>query len=103
MTQTWTEIGNNVDFDNVVIQKAVPIQLCPQIMKQCTGDSQQYSSVATCVAELEVKPFGSFDEAWGDNVVCREIHVLLTKVRPGKFPRKREGIPSSVITPMKHS
>ncbi|EKG20842.1 hypothetical protein MPH_01825 [Macrophomina phaseolina MS6] len=80
--QTWTEVGNNVDFDNVVIQKAVPVQLCPQIMQNCKGDNQQYSSVATCVAALELKPFGSFDEAWGDNIVCREIHVLLTKVRP---------------------
>lgn len=25
---------------------------------------------------------GNFDEAWGDNVVCRSIHLMLTVVRP---------------------
>jgi hypothetical protein len=31
---------------------------------------------------MATKPFGSYDEVWGDNVVCRNIHVLLTHVRP---------------------
>ncbi|EOD45839.1 hypothetical protein UCRNP2_7431 [Neofusicoccum parvum UCRNP2] len=77
--QTWTEVGNNIDFDNVVIQKAVTAAICPQIQDRCKGKDQQYSNVVSCIAQLELKPFGSFDEAWGDNVVCRQIHLLLTK------------------------
>ncbi|KAF7926292.1 uncharacterized protein EAE98_006587 [Botrytis deweyae] len=28
------------------------------------------------------KPFGTFDETWGDNIVFRLVHVVLTQVRP---------------------
>lgn len=35
-----------------------------------------------CANQLKAKTFGSFDEMWGDNVVCREVHVLLTRSRP---------------------
>lgn len=35
-----------------------------------------------CGAQLLLKDFGSFDEVWADNVVCRQIHVLLTASRP---------------------
>lgn len=60
----------------------MPSELCPVIQQRCTGSNQQYLDEAACVAELGVKNFGSFDEAWGDNVVCRQIHSLLTLVRP---------------------
>ena len=39
-------------------------------------------SVLTCTLELETKPFGTFDEVWGDDVVCRLIHVILAQIRP---------------------
>lgn len=35
-----------------------------------------------CIATLLAKPFGTFDETWGDNIVCRLVHVVLTQVRP---------------------
>lgn len=28
------------------------------------------------------KPFGNYDEVWGDNVACRTIHLILAGVRP---------------------
>lgn len=39
-------------------------------------------SVAQCVSTLSGKPFGSYDEVWADNVVCRTIHIILALVRP---------------------
>ena len=42
----------------------------------------QYESVATCVVILGMRDFGSWDEVWGDNVVCRFLHVGLTLMRP---------------------
>ncbi|KAF2216223.1 hypothetical protein CERZMDRAFT_81373 [Cercospora zeae-maydis SCOH1-5] len=81
--QAWTNAASGVDFDSPLLQNVTVSQLlCPNIQKMCTGANQQYSSTADCVKQLSGKPFGSFDEAWGDNVVCRMIHVLLTKVRP---------------------
>jgi hypothetical protein len=34
------------------------------------------------MVQLGMKPFGSFSDIWGDNVVCRTIHVILTGLRP---------------------
>jgi len=42
----------------------------------------QFESVASCVYVLGRKEFGSWDEVWGDNVVCRFVHVGLTPMRP---------------------
>ncbi|KAJ8072314.1 hypothetical protein PM082_015873 [Marasmius tenuissimus] len=56
--------------------------LCPTIQKNCQGTNQQYTDQADCVAQLTQKPFGTFDEVWGDNLVCRIIHLLLTTIRP---------------------
>ena len=42
----------------------------------------QYESVASCAFILGRKEFGSWDEVWGDNVVCRFVHVGLTPMRP---------------------
>ncbi|KAF2206449.1 hypothetical protein CERZMDRAFT_29069, partial [Cercospora zeae-maydis SCOH1-5] len=80
--EAWIQAGTGVDFTSLVFQKFVPIVLCPGIQQRCTGPNQQYADVATCILELELKPFGSFDEVWGDNVACRLIHLILTQVRP---------------------
>ncbi|KAJ7478225.1 hypothetical protein FB451DRAFT_1241651 [Mycena latifolia] len=56
--------------------------ICAQQAQTCVGNNTVYASAATCVQTLTEKPFGRLDEAWGDNVVCRQIHVLLTKFRP---------------------
>lgn len=48
----------------------------------CVGANAVYASIPDCIAALSAKPFGQMDEAWGDNVCCRSIHVLLTRIRP---------------------
>ncbi|PPJ50226.1 hypothetical protein CBER1_07179 [Cercospora berteroae] len=80
--EAWIKAGTGVDFSALLYQKFVPVVLCPGIQQRCTGQYQQYLDVTTCILELELKPFGSFDEVWGDNVACRLIHLILTQVRP---------------------
>ena len=80
--QKWVKVSSGIDYTNMQVQQAATQQLCPQIQKQCTGANQQFSSVDDCAAQLGAKPFGDFDEAWGDNIACRTIHTLLTIVRP---------------------
>ncbi|KAK0645039.1 hypothetical protein DIS24_g8287 [Lasiodiplodia hormozganensis] len=81
--QLWTRVANGIDFENRTIQQGTVVQsLCPTIQKQCTGKDQVYQNVDDCTAQLLAKPFGTFDEVWADNVVCRIIHVLLTAIRP---------------------
>ncbi|KAK4541393.1 hypothetical protein LTR36_007994 [Oleoguttula mirabilis] len=83
--QTWLKIAQGIDYDGIqgrVNECKTTEALCPQIQERCTGSNQQYNSTASCIAELESKPFGNYDEAWGDNIVCRTIHLLLTLVRP---------------------
>lgn len=41
-----------------------------------------FGSTEDCIETLSDKPFGSYDEVWGDNVVCRTIHILLAAIRP---------------------
>lgn len=60
--------------------------LCTQAQSVCTGANQQYNSTAGCVASMTAKPYGSWDEVWGDNVVCRTLHLLLAKIRPEVRP-----------------
>jgi hypothetical protein len=38
--------------------------------------------VDECLSTLSAKEFGSYDEVWGDYVVCRQIHLQLTTLRP---------------------
>ncbi|THV03489.1 hypothetical protein K435DRAFT_638668, partial [Dendrothele bispora CBS 962.96] len=81
--QAWSSIATGVDYTNVNIQKgAIAFVLCPRIQDRCTGPNQQFNTTETCIAELSQKPFGTFDEAWGDNIACRTIHLILTGHRP---------------------
>ena len=57
-------------------------QICVSQNSLCTGSNTQYNSTADCIKHLKAKKFGNFDELWGDNVVCRSLHVLLAKLRP---------------------
>jgi hypothetical protein len=57
-------------------------QICGATQMRCRGANAQWSSVGECVAALSKKPYGSYDEVWGDNIVCRSIHLVLTQVRP---------------------
>ncbi|XMA15213.1 hypothetical protein WAI453_008004 [Rhynchosporium graminicola] len=78
----WTKLAIGVDTSNSFVQTAVRSTLCTQIQENCSGPNLQYNSTAGCNAIMATKEFGSYDEVWGDNVVCRNIHVMLTHVRP---------------------
>ncbi|THV03491.1 hypothetical protein K435DRAFT_791698 [Dendrothele bispora CBS 962.96] len=83
LKQAWSSIATGVDYTNVTIQQgAIATALCPGIQDRCTGANQQFNTTETCIAELSQKPFGTFDEAWGDNIACRTIHLILTGHRP---------------------
>ena len=43
-------------------------------------------SVNQCTEVLSTKPFGTYDEVWMDNVVCRTVHIILALVRPDVSP-----------------
>ncbi|KAA6414115.1 MAG: hypothetical protein FRX48_02477 [Lasallia pustulata] len=57
-------------------------QLCGAVQQECVGGNTQYNSTADCVRTLSGKPFGDWDEVWGDNVVCRQVHAILAAVDP---------------------
>ncbi|KAL0060193.1 hypothetical protein AAF712_013040 [Marasmius tenuissimus] len=78
----WINASSGIDYTNPVVQSAVPTTLCPAIQQNCQGANQQYADEGDCKAQLGSKPFGSMDEVWGDNLACRIIHVLLTRIRP---------------------
>ena len=67
----------NASTDAAVIQ-----QLCSSTKPLCQGPNQQYPSQPACQAQLGARPFGSWDEVWGDNVICRTLHVMLARFRP---------------------
>jgi len=68
---------SNAQFDAQSIQ-----QVCAVTQQRCTGPNTQWTCVEECVSVLSQKPYGNYDEAWGDNIVCRSIHLVLTLVRP---------------------
>lgn len=61
---------------------ALITQICTSASQLCTGANVQYADTATCIADLLAKPFGSYDEIWADNVVCRSLHIRLASLRP---------------------
>lgn len=73
---TATSVSNSQDQ-----MKSIQL-LCAVAQLRCTGPNTQWESVEECVSVLSQKPFGDYDEAWGDNIVCRNIHIVLTQVRP---------------------
>ncbi|KAL8688440.1 MAG: hypothetical protein Q9218_005651 [Villophora microphyllina] len=64
-------------------QQSVAIQtLCGTTQNLCQGNNTQYANVDDCVKTLSAKPFGDSDNFWSDSVRCRQIHVLLARIRP---------------------
>ncbi|KAJ8072316.1 hypothetical protein PM082_015875 [Marasmius tenuissimus] len=78
----YINASGGIDYTNPTVQSAVPMTLCPAIQQNCQGANKQYADEGDCKAQLGSKPFGSMDEVWGDNLACRIIHVLLTRIRP---------------------
>ena len=55
---------------------------CGAIMAVCQGENQQYDDFQACVDFMDTIPLGNWDLADQDNVVCRQLHVLLAAFRP---------------------
>ncbi|KUI58470.1 hypothetical protein VP1G_05766 [Cytospora mali] len=81
--ELWNQVSTGVSNEDPAVQHAQITQaLCPAIQQNCIGADQQYSDIDDCISQLSNKTFGTFDEVWGDNIVCRQIHVVLTTIRP---------------------
>jgi hypothetical protein len=57
--------------------------LCQAHNLLCTKRFAQWPTKEACEVALAKKPFGIFDVVWGDNVVRRLVHVMLSAIRPG--------------------
>ncbi|MCJ1413606.1 hypothetical protein MMC19_007728 [Ptychographa xylographoides] len=89
--QNWTSLAlGGVDLLNREYQTAAIEGICAATQQRCVGANTQYTSVAVCVQTLAQKPFGDYDETWGDNVVCRSLHIILTLIRPDVSGKKRD-------------
>ncbi|KAK0614685.1 hypothetical protein B0T14DRAFT_540036 [Immersiella caudata] len=78
----WVESTEAAAITNPQFQAQSIQVICAVTQMRCTGANTQWSSIGECVAGLSQKPYGNYDAAWGDNVVCRSIHLVLTQVRP---------------------
>jgi hypothetical protein len=78
----WVEATTAGSLSNPQVQLGSIQQICAVTQMRCTGANTQWTSIAECVTTLSQKPYGNYDAAWGDNVVCRSIHLVLTQVRP---------------------
>ncbi|KAK4038622.1 hypothetical protein C8A01DRAFT_37461 [Parachaetomium inaequale] len=79
---SWVEATTAAYIADPQFRAASIEQICGATQMRCSGPNAQWSSVRECVAALSTKQYGSYDEAWGDNIVCRSIHLVLTQVRP---------------------
>lgn len=78
----WVEATEAAPVTNPQFQAQSIQVICALTQMRCTGANTQWSSIGECVGALTQKPYGNYDAAWGDNVVCRSIHLVLTQVRP---------------------
>ena len=74
--------GNTVTPPPPEAQAAAIEQVCTTAQSLCTGNNTQYATHDDCVKTLTAKPFGDGDNIWADSVTCRQIHLLLTRIRP---------------------
>ncbi|KAH6847224.1 hypothetical protein B0I37DRAFT_139729 [Chaetomium sp. MPI-CAGE-AT-0009] len=79
---SWFEATVGADVTDQHFRAASIEQICAASQMRCRGPNTQWHSIEECVATLSKKRYGSYDEAWGDNIVCRSIHLVLTQVRP---------------------
>ncbi|KAH6670886.1 hypothetical protein F5X68DRAFT_158936 [Plectosphaerella plurivora] len=78
----WVEATVASRITNASFQKSSIAQICGATQLRCSGANQQWDSVEQCIEGLSAKDYGNYGEAWGDNVVCRTIHLVLTLTRP---------------------
>ena len=78
-------LGLTLDF-NSTIRPALVQRLCQGIQVVCPVGSanQQYANMSDCLSFLSEPrtPFGTYDRADQNNVVCRLIHIQLAQIDP---------------------
>ncbi|KAL8996873.1 MAG: hypothetical protein Q9169_003725 [Polycauliona sp. 2 TL-2023] len=74
--------GSTVAPPSPADQAAAIEQVCTTAHSLCTGNNTQYATQDDCIETLTAKPFGDGDNIWADSVTCRQIHLLLTRIRP---------------------
>ena len=80
--QSYTNLLYGRTTVNETVDAQVIKQLCSNTQAICKGPNQQYSSLDDCQTQLKSKPYGDWDASWGDNVICRTLHIILAKTRP---------------------
>ncbi|KAI9766011.1 MAG: hypothetical protein M1840_007018 [Geoglossum simile] len=78
----WIESSVGVPISNPDLQGNTTRGICKSTQRFCVGENTQWKDEEECVTKLSGKPYGTYDEAWGDNIVCRTIHLVLAGVRP---------------------
>ncbi|KAL8911933.1 MAG: hypothetical protein Q9171_002975 [Xanthocarpia ochracea] len=74
--------GNTVEPPPPAGQAATIQQICNTVQSLCQGNNTEYTTLDDCVQTLTAKPFGDGDNIWADSVTCRQIHLLLARIRP---------------------
>lgn len=67
-------------------QASVIQTLCGTTQQLCKGTNTQYNSTEDCVRTLSQRRFGDADNIWDDSVTCRQVHLLLARIRPEVCP-----------------
>ena len=78
----WIELIDGAPTTNKQYEAQTIQRVCGAAQTMCTGNNTQWDNVQECVADLSQRPYGTYSEAWGDNIVCRTIHIVLTQSRP---------------------
>ncbi|KAH0552933.1 hypothetical protein GP486_006869 [Trichoglossum hirsutum] len=79
---TWLEVNDVFSITDPQFQAGSIQSICAVSQQRCVGKNTQWTSMDDCVSTLSSKPYGNYDEAWGDNIACRSIHLVLTGIRP---------------------
>lgn len=74
--------GSIVDPLPPAAQAAAIQGLCRTAQSLCKGNNTVYDGLDDCIKILTAKPFGDGDNLWADTVNCRQVHLLLARIRP---------------------
>lgn len=94
---TWVVAATEANADDPQARASAIAQICGATQMTCQGPNTQWTSVEECVAVLSQKRYGTYDDAWGDNIVCRSIHLVLTQVRPDVSLTSRGLTPNDAV------
>lgn len=74
-------LGRTLDHPEPLREQFIQTQ-CGAIQIFCTGSNQVYNSTEECIGFMSSIPFGTYDQARSNSVVCRSIHLGLAYFRP---------------------